>query len=67
MRRQSVQPKIQNIYKVNGFFSFTESMGKNIGKNINKILSSKYDQKLIYHAEQSAADEHKTSKSKRNW
>ena len=42
-------------------------MGKNIGKNINKILSSKYDQKLIYHAEQSAADEHKTSKSKRNW
>ena len=42
-------------------------MGKNIGKNINKILSSKHDQKLIDHAEQSAGDAHKTSNSGWNW
>ena len=31
-------------------------MGKNIGKNISKILSGKYSQKLLDHAKQSAAD-----------
>ena len=31
-------------------------MGKYIGKNISKILSSKYNQKLIDHAKQSATD-----------
>ena len=36
-------------------------MGKNIGKNINKILSGKYGQKLLNHAKQSATDAIKTS------
>ena len=36
--------------------SFTKKMGKNIGKNGNKVLSSKYIQNLINHAEQSAID-----------
>ena len=31
-------------------FFFAKNTGENIGRNINKILSSKYDQKLIDHA-----------------
>ena len=31
-------------------------MGKSIGKNISKIFSSKYSQKSIDHAKQSATD-----------
>ena len=36
-------------------------MGKNIGKDISKSLNSKYSQKLLYHAYQSATDAFKTS------
>ena len=36
-------------------------MGKNIGKNIIKNLSSKYSQKLLNHAKQSAIDSFKTA------
>ena len=36
-------------------------MGKNIGKDISKSLNSKYRQKLLYHAYQSATDAFKTS------
>ena len=43
------------------FFSFAERMGKNIGKNISKNVSSKYGQKLLNHAKQSATDAIKTS------
>ena len=42
------------------FFSFAERMGKNIGKNISKNVSSKYGQKLLNHAKQSATDAIKT-------
>ena len=36
-------------------------MSKNIGKSINKNLSSKYSQKLFDHAKQSATDALKTA------
>ena len=36
-------------------------MGKNIGKNISQSLNSKYSQKILDHAEQSATDAFKTS------
>ena len=36
-------------------------MGKNICQNISKNLSSKYSQKLLDHAKQSATDELKTA------
>ena len=35
-------------------------MGRNIGENIVKNLSSKYNQKLLDHAKQSARDALKT-------
>ena len=35
-------------------------MGKNISKNISESLISKYCQKLLYHAKQSAIDAFKT-------
>ena len=35
-------------------------MGKNIGKNSSKSLSSRYCQKLVEHAKQSATDAFKT-------
>ena len=31
------------------FLSFPKNMVKNIGKNISKILNSKYSQKLLHH------------------
>ena len=37
-------------------------MGKNIGKNISRILSSKHSQKRLDHAKNSATDAFKTSK-----
>ena len=40
--------------------SFAKNMGKNISKNITKNLSSKYNQKLLDHAKQSATDAFKT-------
>ena len=46
------------------FFSFAERMGKNIGKNISKNVSSKYGQKLLNHAKQSATDAIKTSSTR---
>ena len=36
-------------------------MGKNLSKNISKNLSRKYNQKLLDHAKQSAADAFKTA------
>ena len=36
-------------------------MGKNTGQNISKTLSSKYGEKLVDHAKQSATDALKTS------
>ena len=39
-------------------------MGKNVGNIINKNLSSKYSEKRLDHAKQSARDKHKTSLKK---
>ena len=40
---------------------FAKNMGKNIGRNISEGLNSKYSQKLLDHAKQSATDAFKTS------
>ena len=60
MTRYSVQPRDRIFVKGYGFLSFTKNMGKNIGKNITKNLSSKYNQKILDHAKQSATDAIKT-------
>ena len=39
-----------------GFLSFVKNIGKDIGRNISKNLRSKYSQKLLDHAKQSATD-----------
>ena len=44
-----------------GLLSFTRNLGKNIDKNISKNLCSKYNQKLLDHAKQSAKDVLKTN------
>ena len=59
MTRYSVQPGI--FVKSYGFLPFAKNMGKNIGKNISESLNSKYCQKLLDHAKQSATDALKTS------
>ena len=41
-------------------------MGKNISKNISKILNSKYSQKLVDHGKQSATDAFKTRNVRKN-
>ena len=61
MTRYSVQPRDRIFVKGYGFLSFTKNMGKNIGKNITKNLSSKYNQKILDHAKQSATDAIKTA------
>ena len=54
-----VQPR--DIVKGYGFLSFAKNMGKDIGKNITKSLNSKYSQRLLGHAKQSAIGSFKTS------
>ena len=44
-----------------GFLSFAKNTGKKIAKNISKSLNSKYGQKILDHAKQSATDALKTS------
>ena len=39
-------------------------MAKNIGKNMSKNVSGKYNQKLLYHAKQSTTDALKTTSNK---
>ena len=57
MRRYSVQPRDRIFVKDYGFLSFARNMGENVSKN----LSSKYSQKLLDHAKQSATDALKTA------
>ena len=61
MMRYSVQLRDRVFVKASGFLYFAKNMGKNIGKNIIKSLKSKYSQKFIDHAGQSATDAFKTS------
>ena len=64
MTRYLVQPIDQTFVKGYGFLSFAENMGKNIGINIKKSLSSTYSQKILDHAKQSATDALQTSLKK---
>ena len=59
MARYSVKP----IWFVKGYglLPFANNMGENINKNESKSLNSKYSQKLLDHAKQSATDAFKTS------
>ena len=49
---------VKAIWFVKGYrlLSFANNTGENIGKNKNKSLNSKYSQKLLDHAKQSATD-----------
>ena len=47
MARYSVQPRDRMFVKGYRLLSFAKNRGKDIGKNIKKILSSKYSQKLL--------------------
>ena len=57
MTRYSVQPRYRIFVKGYGIFSVARNKGKNISKNV----SSKYSQKLLDHAKQSATDALKTA------
>ena len=61
MTRYSVQPRYRIIVKGYRFLFFAKNMVKNIGKNKSKTLNSKYGQKLLDHAKQSATYAFKTS------
>ena len=61
MTRYSVQPRDRIFLKSYRFLSFAKRMGRNIGKYISKNVSSKYTQKLLDHAKQSATDALKTA------
>ena len=61
MIRHSVQPRDRIFVKGYRFLSITKNMAENIGKNISKILSGKYNQKRFDHSKQSAADAIKTN------
>ena len=56
MTHYSVQSRDQIFVKGYGFLFFPRNTCKNVGKNISKNLSSKYPQKLLDHAKQSATD-----------
>ena len=51
-----VQSRDRIFVKGYGFLSFAKNMSKNIGKSTSKNLSSKYSQKILDHAKQSATD-----------
>ena len=57
MTRQSVQPTDRMFAKGYGFSPFAKNMRKNIGRNVTKNLSGKYNQKFLDHAKKSATDE----------
>ena len=57
MTSYSVQPRNRIFVKCYGFLSFPGNMVK----NISKTLTSKYNQKLLGHAKQSATNTVKTA------
>ena len=58
--RYTVQPRDRIFVKEYGLLFFA----KNIGKNISKVLSGKYGQKLLDHTKTSATDALKTTSKK---
>ena len=61
MTQYSVQSRDRIFVKGYEFLSFAKNMGENIHKNLSKILSGKYSQKLLDHSKKSATDALKTS------
>ena len=66
MTRYSVQPKDQIFVTGYRFVSFAKNICSNIGKNISKILSIKYNQKFLDCAKQSAKYALKTHSKRAN-
>ena len=60
MTRYLVQPRDRIFVKGYGFLSFAKNMGKSIGKNISKSLNSKYSQRPLDPAKQSATNAFKS-------
>ena len=61
MTRYSVEPRDRIFVKGYGFLSFV----RNVDKNISRYLSSKYSQKRLHQAKQSATDALKTGLKRR--
>ena len=61
MPKYSIRPRDRIFVKGYGFWSFFKNIGKNFAKNISKILTHKYNQKVFDHAKQSAVDAFKTA------
>ena len=61
MTRCSIKPKDGIFIKSYRLFPLTKNMNKNIGNHLSKHVSSKYIQKLLDHAKQSATDALKTT------
>ena len=61
MMDYSVQPRERIFVKGYCILSFAKKMGENIGKNISKTLSGKYNQNILDHARQSATEALKTA------
>ena len=64
MTRYSVQPRDRIFSKSYEFLYFIKDVGKNHWKNISNNLNSKYSQKLLDHAKQSATDALKIASGK---
>ena len=56
-----MEPRARIFVKVYGYLPFSKNMGTTIDEKKRKNLSSKYSQKLLDHAKQSAADALKTT------
>ena len=61
----SVQPRYPIFIKSYGFLPSAKNLDENIGKNLRKILSGKYSQKLLDHAKQSMTGAFKTDQNER--
>ena len=61
MRCYLIELRDQTFAKGYGFFIFAEHIGKIQVKNASKNFKSKYSQKLLDHAQQSATDALKTA------
>ena len=59
--RYSVQPRNDTFLKGYRFLSSLKKMGKNIGTNISKKWSGKYNQRFLDHTKKSAEDPFKTA------
>ena len=64
MTGYSVQPRDRIFVKDYRFLSFAKDMGRNVCKNISENSSSKYSQKILDCAKQSATD---SKNSRENW